>query len=495
MWGIDLKHKKISIKWKIFVYLIAFVALLLMILWLFQTVYLGVFYKIIKTNELNNAMENLQSVVGEEGLDDAVETISERYDICILVTDTNGNEIYSSHVTGECLIHKMNTFDLYEYYNEALTFGGDLKFTIKKTDFLNIYKDSEHENFGRFEDLPNMPSDDSSSVLLVSIQEDQNGDEIVLFLNSIITPVDATVKTLRIQLVYISVILVILSLMLALFISRRVSKSIIKVNESAKKLSKGDFEIRFSGHDYKEISELSDTLNYTASELGKTEKLQKELIANVSHDLRTPLTMITGYAEVIRDIPNESTPENLQVIIDEAKRLSLLVNDLLDISKLQSGVAELKIAKYDLTKSIKSVISRYSKLVNQDGYRLDFQYEENIFVEADEFKIYQVIYNFISNAINFTGSDKKVTIVQKVIGDKVRVEVIDTGEGIGEKEIASVWQRYYKSDKNHKRGIIGTGLGLSIVKNILELHESQYGVESEPGKGSCFWFELKLFKE
>lgn len=490
-----MKHKKISIKWKIFAYLIAFVALLLMILWLFQTVYLGVFYKMIKTNELNDAMDNIQSVIDEEGLDEAVQTISERYDICILITDTLGNELYSSHVANDCLVHKMSAFELFGYCSDVSAAGGDLEFTIRKADFFEIYKEDGHENFGRFDELPNMPSDDSSSVMLVSMQQDVNGQQIVLFLNSVITPVDATVTTLRIQLIYISLILVVLSLILALFISRRVSKSIIKVNDSAKKLSKGEFDIRFSGHDYKEISELSDTLNYTANELAKTEKLQKELIANVSHDLRTPLTMITGYAEVIRDIPNESTPENLQVIIDEAKRLSLLVNDLLDISKLQSGVTELKIAKYDLTKSIKSVINRYSKLVGQDGYKLNFEYEKNVFVEADEFKIYQVIYNFISNAINFTGTDKKVKVVQKVLDDVVRVEVIDTGDGIGKKEKANVWQRYYKSDKNHKRGIVGTGLGLSIVKNILDLHGAKYGVESERGKGSCFWFELKLCKE
>ena len=449
----------------------------------------------IKMRELDNAMENVKSVIAEEDLSSAIQTISERYDICILVSDTIGNELYTSHVANDCIIHKMTPFDLSEYYYQAIAAGGDLEIKINETDFFSVFKGGGDKNGERFDKLPNMPLDNTSSVVKVSVQTMADGQKVVVFLNSIITPVDATVNTLRVQLVYISAILVILSLILALFISKRVSKSIIKVNDSAKKLAKGNFEVKFSGRDYKEISELSDTLNYTTSELAKTEKLQKELIANVSHDLRTPLTMITGYAEVMRDIPNESTPENLQVIIDEAKRLSILVNDLLDISKLQSGVSELKIAKYDITQSIKSVINRYSKLINQDGYKLEFEYEKNVCVEADEFKIYQVIYNFINNAINYTGSDKTVTVTQKVIGDIVRVEVKDTGEGICKKEINNVWERYYKIDKEHKRSLVGSGLGLSIVKNILELHGFEYGVESEEGKGSCFWFELKLCKE
>ena len=112
--------------------------------------------------------------------------------------------------------------------------------------------------------------------------------------------------------------------------------------------------------------------------------------------------------------------------------------------------------------------------------------------DADEFKIYQVIYNLIANAINYTGEDKKVTIKQIVNDDTVRIEVVDTGKGISEDEIENVWERYYKIDKTHKRAIIGTGLGLSIVKNILDLHGAKYGVDSTLGKGSSFWFEMKV---
>lgn len=236
---------------------------------------------------------------------------------------------------------------------------------------------------------------------------------------------------------------------------------------------------------------MSATLNYTVNELTKSERLQRELIANVSHDLRTPLTMITAYAEVMRDLPGENTPENVQVIIDEAKRLTGLVNDLLDISKLQAGVSEIKMAEYNLTNGVKAVMDRYAKLVEQQGYKIIFCYDQEVWVEADEFKIYQVLYNLVNNAVNYTGEDKTVTVSQVVNGGIVRIEVRDTGEGIAQDQLENVWDRYYKIDKNHKRAVMGTGLGLSIVKNILKQHDARYGVKSKPGQGSTFWFELK----
>jgi len=217
------------------------------------------------------------------------------------------------------------------------------------------------------------------------------------------------------------------------------------------------------------------------------------LLANVSHDLRTPLTMITAYSEVMRDLPGENTPENVQVIIDEAKRLTNLVNDMLDISKMQAGVSSIDIKPYNITSGIKSVVDRYAKLVEQDGYRIVFNYcDEDVIVEADELKIYQVIYNLMNNAINYTGKDKCVIINQIVSGNIVRIEVKDTGDGISPEEIDNVWERYYKVDKQHKRAVMGTGLGLSIVKNILKSHHAKYGVISKLGEGATFWFELHL---
>lgn len=204
--------------------------------------------------------------------------------------------------------------------------------------------------------------------------------------------------------------------------------------------------------------------------------------------------MITGYGEVMRDLPGENTPENVQIIIDEAKRLTTLVNDILDISQLQSGTRKINVETFNITESIRGILERYNKLIEQEGYRIYFKSDKDIWVNADPIKISQVIYNLINNAITYTGSDKTVAIIQSSTPKGVKIEISDTGEGISEEMLPLIWDRYYKVDKAHKRAAIGTGLGLSIVKTILDMHGAKYGVESTLGKGSTFWFELTINK-
>ncbi len=502
-----MKHNKVSIKWKIFLYLFGFTAILLVLLWIMQTVYLDSFYKKIKTNELNNALSNVEQAVESGDLEDVIDTISMNYDICILVTDSQINQLYTAEHSIGCTIHKIAKTELRRLYNMAI--DNDGKVTVKNDAGINLDKNvyDEYPSFetpsiempsmnGKDYRFQNMPSKENvENLIIVKIFTLSDGTQEVVFLNSIITPVDATVHTLRIQLVLISVIMVILSLLISWLISWHISKPIISINNTAKKMAKHNLKVEFSTGHYKEVDELSDTLNFAASELAKAEDLQHELVANVSHDLRTPLTMITAYSEVMRDLPGENTPENVQVVIDEAKRLTNLVNDLLDISKLQAGVTNLELKEYDLVESIKNVIERYAKLVEQNGYKVTFNYnQDKVMVKADEFKIYQVIYNLINNAINYTGEDKSVLVKLIVNGSIARVEVIDTGEGIDKDELENVWERYYKIDKKHKRAVMGTGLGLSIVKSILKLHNAQYGVNSQKGKGTTFWFEMKIRK-
>ena len=199
--------------------------------------------------------------------------------------------------------------------------------------------------------------------------------------------------------------------------------------------------------------------------------------------------MITGYSEVMRDIPGENTPENIQIIIDEATRLTTLVNDVLDLSKLQSGTLDLAPEKFNLTESIEEILQRYVKLTD---YEITFHAQEEVIVNADGLKISQVVYYLFNNALTYTGPDKKVMVEQELCEGKVRILVKDTGEGIPADKLKDIWERYYKVDKAHKRAQMGTGLGLSIVKTILELHGGAYGVESTEGAGSTFWFELDI---
>lgn len=283
-----------------------------------------------------------------------------------------------------------------------------------------------------------------------------------------------------------------LSVVLALIISKRISKPIEEINKSAKILAGGNYDIHFQGKGFLEIEELSDTLNTAAIELNKVETLRRELLANISHDLRTPLSLIYSYAEMIHDFPDEVTQDQTQIIMDETQRLKTLVNDLLDISKLESGTQKLSLSNYNLTKSIKATTERVSELVKKAGYSLSFIYDKEVSVNADETRITQVFYNLLTNAINYTGEDKNITVHQIVSDKNVRIEVTDIGRGIASENLPYIWDRYYKVDKKHKRAIMGTGLGLSIVKKVIELHGGNYGVESQVGKGSTFWFELKI---
>ncbi|MFA6808579.1 MAG: HAMP domain-containing sensor histidine kinase, partial [Eubacteriales bacterium] len=247
----------------------------------------------------------------------------------------------------------------------------------------------------------------------------------------------------------------------------------------------------FEGSGYKEIKELSDTLNFASSELSKVDDLRKELIANISHDLRTPLTLIGGYAEAMRDLPDENNAENAQIIIDETTRLTTLVNNVLDLSKIQSGMQKFNLASFNLTDSIEHVINRVNELVKVEGYTISFIYDSNVIITADETRITQALYNLLVNAINYSGDDKTVVVKQLTSDHKVKIEVIDNGEGIPSEKLPYIWDRYFKSDEAHKRAVTGSGIGLSIVKSIIEMHEGEYGVNSSLNEGSVFWFKLK----
>ena len=337
-----------------------------------------------------------------------------------------------------------------------------------------------------------MPKEKGSPESMVYTKIINNSKQIMI-IESVITPVNATVETIRVQLLYISIILIVLSLIIAFLISRKISNPISKINESAKRLANKDYSIEFSGSGYLEIEELNNTLNVAARELSKVEGLRREFISNVSHDLKTPLTMIAGYAEVMRDIPGENTPENVQVIIEESKRLNNLVNDILDISQIESGNKSLNLKKFNITESIESIKNRFSILLKNENYTINFSYKDSVYVLADDLKISQVIYNLINNAVEHTKERNVIEIIQEEKDDFVIINVIDKGEGIKEEDIPYIWDRYYKKSRNYKRERFGTGLGLSIVKGILEMHDAKYGVESKEGEGSRFWFKLKIY--
>ena len=318
-------------------------------------------------------------------------------------------------------------------------------------------------------------------------------DNIYAFVSTSLVPIDATTNILTRQLIYVSIGVLLLSFLIAIYISKYLSKPIVKLNKRAKKMADGDYTPNFETDNHiAEIDDLGNTLNMACIELAKTDELRRELMANVSHDLKTPLTMIKAYAEMARDLNSDNKvkrEQNLDVIIEETDRLNVLVNDILDLSKMQSGVVSLDFTEFSINELIKTILKRYDYLASS-GFKFEFIYDAEYMVIADIKRIERVIYNLLNNAINYVGEDKTVIIKISDKKTNVLVEVIDHGKGIKKKDLKLIWNKYYKVDKKHRRNDVGSGIGLSIVKSILENHNVKYGVNSKVGEGTTFYFEL-----
>ena len=470
-----------SIRFKLWAYFILFAVIILGLIWMLQIYFLGAYYEDMKLKESERMASQL---VEAFHADYSLETFSVKLNEMSIGTDTyirvesgDGRIIMSPAYgsSSQPYLYRSETNSLrlklldsdFPSYSEITTSNKNSK-TLSYACFLNkaTYKDG---------------SIDASR-------------SIVLYMFSPLFPVRSTISILRTQLVYVTIIALLLALSLSIYLATRISKPIQDITDSAAEMGRGNYSVKFKGGHFSEITELAETLTEASQELEKTDMYQKDLIANVSHDLKTPLTMIKSYAEMIRDLSGdnkEKRESHLAVIIDETDRLNLLVDDMLTMSRMQQQKISLDKSNFDLDEAIKSQLSSYDILAEQEGYKFRYISPGSIFINADEAKIKQVLSNLISNAVKYCGSDKMIIVTLKRNGKRIRCEVTDHGQGIAPDEINHVWERYYKSSTHHVRPTEGTGLGLSIVKEILTLHKAEYGVESTLGQGATFWFEFK----
>ena len=318
-----------------------------------------------------------------------------------------------------------------------------------------------------------------------------DGAGTYLYIDYSTEPALRAMGTMRVQLILISVIVIFLALVVSALLSMKLTKPITRLTAAAKRMAAGDFTVNFTGeYSYAEMDTLAETLDYAKEEIGKSDALQKEVLANVTHDLKTPLTMIKAYASMIQEISGdnpEKRTKHTQVIIDESDRLTSLVNDILNLSKIRSGMDTLKLTTFNLSEFVHTVLERFDYLTETKGYTITRDIEDELYIEADMEKIEQVVYNLVGNAVNYTGDDKVIRVGLHREGKAILFTVGDTGKGIPPEELETIWDRYYSSAETHKRPIKGTGLGLSIVKTILLKHGFDFGVESEVGKGSTFY--------
>jgi len=466
-WGIVLKQKKKSLHHKIWVFFFLFSLFILLFLWLFQGLFFDKYYELHRSKELSDIASKIEENYPKEGFLEYLDSLSYDEGFCVEI-ESFGESIYKSMSFNRgCIIGK----------------GKD----TYKSDFV-----SSNEQKKAYK-IINTKFDNES--LVYGIRLDKN---VYAYISISLEPLDSATHLLKKQLVILSILVLGLSVVAAYFLSKLVSKPIEEMSEKAVQISKGNFQDSFhSNTDIQEIQELENSLNKMRDEFYRTEELRRDLMANVSHDLKTPLTMIKAYAEMVRDLTyknKEKRNENLNVIIDESERLNLLVEDILTLSSIQSDTVQLEYSIFSLDDMIETIIKRYDVLLGNEDYRFVYKKEKAI-VYADKKRTEQVIYNILNNAINYTGEDKKIIIEVTELKDTIRVSIKDTGKGIKQEEMDKIWDKYYHSSKKHRRNKVGTGLGLAIVKNILEQYHLPYGIESREGKGTTFYFELQKGEE
>ena len=458
--------KKNSLHIKIWQYFLIFSLLILGFLWTFQVLFLNQFYRISKTKDIAEVANIIEKYKDNKNIADIIDKEAMNKSVCVEIVNEKVNTIYSSM-----------------YFGKGCVSGKEQNLEYKK----NFIKSNK---IRQTYELINPMFENRTLIQAIKLDS-----ENYAFINTSMDPIDGTVDILQSQLIFVTILVLILSFIISYFISHHISQPIVEMNKAAKKLAQGQFQVSFkSEEDINELNQLAHTLNYARDELAKTDELRQDLMANVSHDLKTPLTMIKAYAEMSRDLHSKDKKkqkEDMDIIISEVDRLTILVNDILELSSMQSNINELDKKDFDLISLTKDIIHRYKVLQETENYKFEFNHQEKeIIINADQKKMQQVIYNLINNAINYTGEDNKI-IINIIKEEKdILVEIKDTGKGIKDEDLPYIWDKYYKNKKKHKRNLVGTGLGLSIVKNALQLHNYSFGVTSQKDKGSCFYFRI-----
>ena len=456
--------KQHSLTGRTLITFVSFALVIITLLWFFQVHFFHINYERYQVNTIRESAEKIENTPLED-IDETLETLVYENNICAQFF--SDKEILNYNTKNKnCILDNKNSS------------------TIK----IDLLKNDKH-----FIKLQG-PDGAKSIIYVVDL-----GNNKVVFFNTTLEDLSIATKLLENQMIYISIFIIALAVILAIFISKQFNKPILSITNKAGEMAKGNYDIKFDDSNVCELTELSNVLSVAASEMKQTDELRRDLLANVSHDLKTPLTMIKAYAEKIRDISyknDEKRNKDLSVIIEESDRLNGLVNDLVEMSKIDAKKASLNKTQYDLRDEINEVMKRYDLLQEKEGYVINLNIpDKELPVEADRKKLDQVFYNLINNAIEHSGDDNRVDIDVKIKKDIITVKIKNYGKPIKKEEIPLVWSRYYTKEKNHKRNTIGTGIGLSIVKDVFDLHGIKYGVESDEKNGTIFSFVLDKCKK
>lgn len=457
-----------SISFKLWGLMLALVFIALALIWFFQIVFLEQFYFSIHEKKLlkegNNLVVMLQQNKSQYDIETKLDELLLKYNARIDLYTPAGVIIYSTESAP-----KMMGIDKTEILRELLS----------KNKAVTTIAQNRIGSSALVVGLPVVRDNTITAAILMTVP---------------MASVEETVDTLKEQFVIISLILISVSAILSYAFSKYFTKPILEINKAAKTMAEGNLSIKVPVSSADELGMLATTINHLSTQLQKIEQLRKELIANVSHEFRTPLSLIKGYAETIRDVTalnEEKRNKQLNIIIEESDKLNSMINDILDLSQIQSEYYKLDKGDFSICETIKSVVNRLGYYAENKGVSIRIECTDSVLVHADERRIEQVVYNLVNNALNHSKMNDVITIGVINKENSIILEIGDQGEGIPPEKLPYIWDRFYKVQNQGVNKSQGSGLGLAIVKSILEGHESEFGVESKLGEGSKFWFELE----
>jgi len=500
------------------------VALIIFLVWIINNTFLSSYYIKHKINTLEKAYNEIVAIYNEstsaEYLSEQdtkkVEQLALKYNIDINVLNQNYVMIYPAQENFGKRQYNLLLMQVMGYrFPGTNPYMKDVKMLVD-TEYYSIYSlydlqmDSNYIDLvGVFSIKKNTSQGDSANLH----DYDPDLPDTLILLRTNKESIEESVALANEFLSYIGVAVVILGSAIMFIISRKFTKPILEMSDIAKRMSNLEFDVKYKvktkdelGELGKSINFLSDKLKIAISELKQAnnelmldiqkkkeiDDMRKEFLSNVSHELKTPISLIQGYAEGLMENINEDEESRsfyCEVIMDEASKMNQMVKKLLSLNELEFGSNQINIERFDITSLIKAVLESTDILFKQKGVTLLFNQLEPIYVWADEFWIEQVLTNYISNALNHVDGQKiiEVKLIQRA--DVVRVAVFNTGPTIPEDEIDKIWVKFYKVDKARTREYGGSGIGLSIVKAIMNLHNMECGVINRQ-TGVEFWFEL-----
>lgn len=486
---------KSSIRIRLVIILVGFTTLSVMASWFINKTFMESYYVENKGRDLvdayevlNNALTNGNDDIGTAGKIELANSM-EIQGISVIVVNSELIVKFSSGfgVNGELLLMRLKDI-LFENDNSGEEIIGDDNYTVRKVESSDRYYIEMYGTIG--------------------------ANNCFFVMRSPLESITDTVNMANRFYLNVGIIIIFIGAIAMMFFSIRFTKPILQLAEISKKMTNLDFNAKYKGKGHDEIATLGENINNLSENLEKTiselkganvkletdikkkieiDEMRKEFLSNVSHELKTPIALIQGYAEGLKEIVNEDNESRdfyCEVIMDEAAKMNKMVQKLLTLNQIEFGNNSVEMERFDIVAVIDQVLNKANIVIEEKGIQVFFDNQKEVFVWADEFQIEEIITNYISNAINHIDFEKKIIINLENRENIVRVNVFNSGKQIQEEELDKVWIKFYKIDKARTREYGGSGIGLSIVKAIMDAHNMKCGDENKEG-GVNFWFEVE----